>query len=183
MAIKEIISQIKNSLTGQLDDEKISTISTRLSSLQLQADALLKSHDATKQESKSRKALIGELSQKLLQAQSMETEITGLKTQLERLNKYREVAVAQKKLFSDRIKTLFQTKLANETSKDYSKYKSMYPNFDFESDEQTAYDNNKKTYQLLQTAGVFGSDMLITTKPLPKSNPNDKQKTTSRWNK
>lgn len=71
---------------------------------------------------------------------------------------------------------MFEQRLSNETNKDYSKFQQLATQFDFQTQDEHIYDNNKKVYDILQLSGVFGQDTLTKMNTLPKSGqPTTKQ--------
>lgn len=101
--------------------------------------------------------------------------------QIEKLKQYQSKAIEQKKQVNSKIKTLFDIKLANETHKDYQKYKAISAQFNFDSDDQAILDTNKKVYDILQIAGTFGNQSIgkLPTQ-LPPSTGKDVKETGSR---
>lgn len=182
MAILDYINEIKQTMTGQLNQQKLSNVNLKLNALSAEADALLKSHEAVKEQSKGRKSMIGQLSNKILQYQDLQTKLSATNAELQKLSQYRKKAIEQKQDYNNRIKTLFDIKLTNQTAKDYNTYKKLYSEFDFEHvDDEVTLDKNKRTYELLELAGTFGNDKLSDVKTLPNPKGTDKKVETNNW--
>lgn len=170
--IKEIVEQyqIPNDVKDQLDrlatavSTEYQTINTKL--------------NLTTKQSISRKQKIAQLYGKLDQLQTYKTQLDLVQQQNNKLSKYRQEAVKQKKITNDKIKQLFNNKLSNQNSRDYRKYKILSSQFDFENQDQSVYDRNKKNYDLLQLAETFGNDSISKMVDLPKSYSERKQNQT-----
>ena len=180
--MKEALQELK-SLAQTLDNvevrDRIEQLSTVLTSDYENLQTKLK---LTTRESVGRKEKLNELYQKLNDFDSTKVKLSQYQAQIEKLSQYRNKAVEQKKMYNNKIKTLFDTKLANQNNKDYAKYKTLSSQFNFESQDQTTFDKNKQKYELLELAGTFGQDKLINVN-LNKSNPTQTKPSGSRWNK
>lgn len=181
--MKQYIDKIRTLSQGIENTEvkmQLDSVATALDNEYTNIDSRLK---LTTKQSIGRKEKLNDLYQKLSEMETLKLKLEQYQTQIGKLSKYRQAAVQQKKQYNSKIKTWFDARLSNQNSKDYAKYATIATQFNFQNDQdQSVLDNNRKTYQLLQLAGVFGNQKLIAptiNKPIATT----PTKTTSRWNK
>ena len=137
----------------------------------------------TTKQSIGRKQKLADVYEKLNDFDTLKLKLSQYESDIEKLSKYHQKAVQQKKMYNDKINTYFSVKLSNENHKDYNKFKTIATQFNSESADQATYDANRTKYELLQIAGTFGNEKLINT-TLPKPSAAYNTKTSgSRWNK
>lgn len=176
--------------------DKLKTISQELenSEVKVQLDSITAALDnqymtlqgklkLTTKESIDRKQKLRDSYERLNEMDTLKLKLNQYESEIQNLSKYRIKAIQQKKMYNAKIKTFFDTKLSNSNNKDYSKFATIYTQFNFQSDDESVLDHNKRNYQLLQLAGTFGNDKLLNNTTLPKPNPAGKNNTTSRWNR
>lgn len=177
--MKDLINSLQEKIQG-LDNleakDQLTGIVARLLPEYQQLESKVK---LVTKESIGRKQKLNELYEKVDTMSKLQLQLEVVRQQNEKLNKYHEAAVNQKKIYNERIKTYFDTKLSNEMNKDYHTFKNLYSQFNFNAEDETVYDRNKQKYELLQLTGVFGNEKLVDTKQLPK--PHQKKPSTGRW--
>lgn len=182
MAIKDYITDIKNIISaGQLNDESISEITTKLASLQSQADLVLKKQELANNEAKLNRQKYQKLSAQYTDLSYVKSQLEVAKSELSKLNEYRTGIVNDKKERSNRIAKLFQLKLEDKTSKDYAKYNTVFDSFDFNTEDQSAYDKNIKMYELYDKIQYFGTDRIRDFTPLKPPKSKQPSKPTDNW--
>ena len=179
--MKDILDQVRSQVEQIESDEVKTSLDSLLGKIQSEYQMLDSKLKLTTKQSITRKQKLNQLYQKMNQFDTLRLKTGQYEQQIQKLKQYQNKAIQQKKLVNNKIKTLFDVKLSNETHKDYQKYKAISSQFNFESEDQHVLDSNKKVYDILQLAGTFGTQSigkLINT--LPPSTGKDVKKPGSR---
>ncbi len=173
--IKDLIESLETKLgTIQLDGENKNQMTSIVEHLRSESERVLSDLKRTTDESVSRKNKLGQLSNTILDLQNQNRQMQVLRMQNQKLSKYRQSAINQKKNQVAKIKNLFDNKLSNQTNKDYQKYKNLSTQFNFEDDAEQVLQKNLQIFKILQIAGTFDGDKQMFRNPvLPKSTTNE----------
>lgn len=180
--MKDYIDKIRTISEGLDNPEVKQELDSIASSLDTQYTNLESKLKMTVKQSIGRKQKLSDMYQKLNDMDTLKLKLGQYQAQIQKLSKYHQAAVNQKKQYNNRIKTYFDTKLSNENHKDFNKFKTIYTQFNFESEDQSVLDSNKTKYELLQLAGTFGNEKLINA-TIPKPNTTNTKKPGTRFNK
>lgn len=180
--MKDYIDKIRTISEGLDNPEVKQELDSIASSLDNEYNSLDSRLKMTVKQSIGRKQKLSDMYQKLSEMDTLKMKLGQYQTQIQKLSKYHQAAVNQKKQYNNKIKTYFDTKLSNENHKDFNKFKTIYTQFNFDSEDQSVLDSNRTKYELLQIAGTFGNQKLINA-TLPKPNTNNTKKPGTRFNK
>lgn len=180
--MKDKLNQLRSLSEGIENTEVKMQIDSLVSAIDSDYNSLQTKLSLTTKESIGRKQKLADAYQKLNDMDELKLKLNQFQNENINLAKYREKAVEQKSIYNERIKTLFDTKLANQNNKDYSKYQKLISQFDFENATEQAYDSNRRNYELLELGGVFGNQKLIAP-TLKKPASTTTKQTSGRWNK
>lgn len=177
--ITDVLSELEQKLEGiQIDAELKHQILSKVGQSKTEAERILADLKRTTDQSVTRKTKLGQLSNTILDLQSQNKQLDVLRLQNQKLSKYKQAAINQKKSQVAKIKNLFDFKLSNQTNKDYQKYKNLSAQFNFQdADNEQVINKNLQIFKVLEVAGIFDNDKQMLINPIPKSNPADNQKT------
>lgn len=178
MAIKDLIAELETKLeTIQIDSVAKGQITNLVEQAKSEAEKILADLKRTTDETVGRKNKIGQLSNTIIDLQNQNRQIDVLKQQNEKLSKYRQSAINQKKNQVAKIKNLFDMKLENQTSKDYQKYKNISSQFNFDDTTEQGLTKNIQVFKILEVAGTFDNDKSMIRQPMVPKSDSNKDKT------
>lgn len=166
--IKDLINELETELSNiQLDSEKKQSIISKIATVKTETELVLNDLKRTTDQSVGRKQKLGQLSNTILDLQSKNRQLDVLKLQNQKLSKYRQNSINQKKTEVTKIKSFLQN--VGKESKNYSKYQTVLSSLNFDDlNNQSILDENLKVIKHAKDFGVFDGDKGFNINTLPK---------------